>query len=255
MANLRRFEWNRPHFKTALRLLVGVLLLACLSGCAYPNELRKENQVNPSEFITVVQQAIDQYHAKTGVLPIKNSDLSTPLYEKYVIDFRKLKNANLLSSVPANAFESGGIFIYVLVNVETKPEVKLMDLTASQSVVDLQNQVDAYKSKHAGELPYGIEIAPGFYYLDLNKLGGKPPEIKSTYNRQNLFTYIIHQSSGLVAIDYATDIMKLISSKSLENNVQNVPDLRELLVANSYFVPVHSFAYQWRNKQPLPYDQ
>jgi hypothetical protein len=255
MANVRRFEWNRHHFRTALRLLAGVLLLAWLSGCAYPNELRKENQINPAEFITVVQQAVDQYHTRSGVLPIKNSELTTPLYEKYVIDFRKLQKANLLSSVPTNAFESGGIFIYVLVNVETKPEVKLMDLTAHQSVVELQKLVDTYRSKHAGELPYGIEIAPGFYYLDLNKLGGQTPQVKSTYNRQNLFNYVIHASSGTVAIDYAPDIMKLISTKSLENTLQSVPDLRELLVANSYFVPARSYAYRWSDKQPLPYDE
>ncbi|MGO4273670.1 hypothetical protein AB4Z22_28210, partial [Paenibacillus sp. TAF58] len=94
---------------------VGIILclVLLLSGCAYPKEMRKENQMNPAEFITVVQQAIDLYHEKNGVLPIKNSDMTTPLYEKYVIDFGKLKKTNLLSTVPANAFESGGIFIYV----------------------------------------------------------------------------------------------------------------------------------------------
>jgi hypothetical protein len=229
--------------------------LVWLGGCAYPNELRKENQVNPAEFITVVQQAIDQYRTKTGVLPIKNSDMKTPLYEKYVIDFGKLQRANLLSTVPANAFEKGGIFMYVLVNVETKPEVKLMDLTAYQSVVDLQKQVEDYKSKHAGALPIGIQIAPDFYYMDMQKLGAKAPAVKSTYNRQILINYIIQESTGTVAIDYAPDIMKVITSKQLESKLGSVPDLRELLVANFYFVPARSFAYRWSDKQPLPYQQ
>lgn len=52
---------------------VGIFLSLALllSGCAYPKELRKENQINPAEFITVVQQAVDLFHEKTGVLPIK----------------------------------------------------------------------------------------------------------------------------------------------------------------------------------------
>jgi hypothetical protein len=245
----------RLYGQQAKLFLLCVLLMAFLSGCAYPSELRKENQINPAEFITVVQQAVDQFHTRSGVLPIKNSDMSTPLYEKYVIDFGKLKRANMLSTVPANAFESGGIFMYVLVNVEIKPEVKLMDLAAYQSVVDLQKQVGTYQSKHAGELPYGIKIAPGFYYLDMKKLGVKEQEVKSTYNRQNFFNYVIHESSGIVTIDYAPDIMKLISSKSLESKLQTGQDLRELLVENSYFVPVRSLAYKWSEGQPLPYDE
>jgi hypothetical protein len=181
--------------------------------------------------------------------------MKTPLYEKYVIDFGKLLKANLLSTVPANAFERGGIFMYVLVNAETKPEVKLMDLTAYQSVVELQKQVEDYKSKHAGALPIGIQITPGFYYLDMQKLGSKAPTVKSTYNRQSLINYVIQESTGTVAIDYAPDIMKVITSKQLESKLESVPDLRELLVANSYFVPARSFAYRWSDKQPLPYQQ
>jgi hypothetical protein len=245
----------KRYLRTSFSFLAGVLLLVWLSGCAYPNELRKENQANPSEFITVVQQAIDQYRTKTSVLPIKNSDMTTPLYEKYVIDFGKLQRVNLLSTIPANAFEKGGIFMYVLVNVETKPEVKLMDLTAYQSVVELQKQVEDYKSKHAGALPIGIQITPGFYYLDMQKLGSKAPTVKSTYNRQSLINYVIQESTGTVAIDYAPDIMKVITSKQLESKLESVPDLRELLVANSYFVPARSFAYRWSDKQPLPYQQ
>jgi hypothetical protein len=49
--------------------------------------------------------------------------------------------------------------------------------------------------------------------------------------------------------------MKVIASKQLENKLDSVPDLRELLAANSYFVPARSFAYRWSDKQPLPYPQ
>jgi hypothetical protein len=244
----------RNHTRGIGKLCAALVLLLWLCGCAYPNELRKENQINPSEFITVVQQAVDQFHARTGVLPIKNSDMTTPLYEKYVIDFRKLEKGNFLTSVPANAFESGGIFLYVLVNAETKPEVKLMDLSAYQSVVELQKQVGDYKIKHNGELPYGEKIAAGFYYLSMDKLQIKSPQIKSTYNRQTFFNYVIHEASGKVAIDYAPDLMKLIQSKSLQSTLKSEQDLRDLLVTNSFFVPAQSFPYIWISNQPQPAD-
>ncbi|MFD0694843.1 hypothetical protein ACFQZT_12125 [Paenibacillus sp. GCM10027628] len=236
------------------RMCAALCLIVLLSGCAYPKELRKENQINPAEFITLVQQAVDQFHEKSGVLPIKNSDMTTPLYEKYVIDFGKLQKMHLLSSVPANAFESGGIFLYVLVNVETKPQVKLMDLSAYQSVEDVQKKVDDYKVKHNGSLPSGIEINDVFEYVDFNKLGIKSPEIKSDFYRQNFITYMVHKQSGKVAIDYGMDIMKMIQSGSLESSLKPDQDLRELLVTKSYFVPIRSFSYYWQNNQPMPQD-
>lgn len=234
--------------------LLGLICLVLLGGCAYPNELRKENQVNPREYITVVQQAVEQFHTKTGVLPIKNSDMHTPLYEKYVIDFNKLQKNGYLSEVPANAFEKGGIFMYVLVHAETKPVVKLMDLPAYQSVIEVQKQVDEYKTKNNGKLPFGEKITQGFYYLDFEQLGRKNPNMKSTYNRQSFFSYIVHESSGQVAIDYGPDLMKLIQAKKLENDIQAEQDLRELLVEHSFFVPGRSYPYYWKGGQPLPGD-
>lgn len=232
-----------------ITLLCMVLLL---SGCAYPQEMRKENQINPAEFITVVQQAIDLYHEKNGVLPIKNSEMTTPLYEKYVIDFPKLKKTNLLSTVPANAFESGGIFIYVLVDVETKPVVKLMDLSAYQSTQDVQKMVDDYKVKHEGKLPPGIAINEAFDYVDFEKLGKKSPDIKSVFNRKNVISYLLNKQTGEVAIDYAMDIALMIQNNSLGSSIKPDEDLREILVKKSYFVPIRSYAYLWQNNQPMP---
>lgn len=231
---------------------IGLCMVLLLSGCAYPKELRKENQINPAEFITVVQQAIDLYREKNGVLPIKNSEMTTPLYEKYVIDFAKLKRTNLLSTVPANAFESGGIFIYVLVDVETKPVVKLMDLSAYQSTQDVQKKIDDYKVKHEGNLPPGIAINEAFDYVDFDKLGMKSPDIKSVYNRKNEISFLLNKHTGEVAIDYAMDITQMIQSNSLAGSIKPEQDLREILVNKSYFVPIQSYAYLWQNNQPMP---
>ncbi len=235
----------------AKRVAIAIISLIMLSGCMYPGELRKENQVNPSEYMTVVQQAVNQFHTKNGVLPIKNSDMSTPIYEKYVIDFGKLQKGGYLSDIPANAFESGGVFMYVLVNPESKPEVKLIDLTAYQAAVDIQKLADDYRKKHNGEIPKGEKIAPSFYYLDFEKLGSKLPSIRSAYNRQSFIHFIIDES-GRVTIDYGPDLMKLIESKGLAGSLEPGQDLRELLVAESYFVPVWSAPFRWSQNQPLP---
>jgi hypothetical protein len=238
-----------------LKIWAAALLIAAMalvSGCMYPNELRKQNTANPSEFIPVVQNAVDQFHAKTGVLPIKNSELDTPIYEKYPIDFKKLQEHGLMSSPPLNSFEAGGVFIYVLINAETKPEVKLLELSTIQSVGDVQAWVDDYKKKNGGRLPKGNEIAPYFYYVDFEKLGKKSPQVKSVYNRQSFINYIVHES-GTVAIDYAPDLMAAINAQGGPAKLKPGQDLRELLPANSFFVPAKSFAYKWENNQPTPY--
>ncbi|KIL41590.1 hypothetical protein SD70_06620 [Gordoniibacillus kamchatkensis] len=228
------------------------LLTVLAAGCMYPNELRKQNTANPAEFIPVVQGAVDRFHAKTGVLPIKNSEEDTPIYEKYMIDFKKLQEHGLISTPPVNSFESGGLFLYVLVHPETKPEVKLLELSTYQSAGDVQNWVNDYKKKNGGQLPKGEQIAPYFYYVDFGKLGKKPPQVKSVYNRNSFINYIVHES-GQVAIDYAPDLMLYIKAKGGEGALKPDEDLRELLVQDSLFVPGKSFPYRWENGQPIPY--
>lgn len=248
---MKLYRIKAEHKKSlAAALLLAVLMLA--SGCMYPNELRKQNTANPSEFIPVVQNAVDQFHAKTGVLPIKNSEEDTPIYEKYPIDFKKLQERGLMSSPPLNSFEAGGIFMYVLVNPETKPEVKLLELSTLQSVGDVQSWVNDYKKKNGNQLPKGNGITDYFYYIDFAKLGKKPPQVKSVYNRQSFINYIVHES-GTVAIDYAPDIMTAINAKGGSDKLKPDQDLRELLVQDSFFVPGKSFAYKWENNQPTPY--
>ncbi|WP_248925419.1 hypothetical protein [Paenibacillus hamazuiensis] len=235
-----------------LILLAGCVFL--LSGCLYPKELRKENLVAVQESILLVQNAIDQYHAKTGVFPIKNSEETTPIYEKYMIDFKKLKERGFISNTPANAFENGGTNIYVLVDPETKPTVKLMDLAAFQKTVELQRLVDEYRSKHGGELPKGAELAPHFYDVDYVKLNTKPMQVPSVYSRQLTLSFILHES-GQVALDYTAEIIRLIERKSLQAKLDPKQDLRQLLVGESPYVPARSYPYYWDGKQPIPADK
>lgn len=236
--------------KAWLRSAMVAVLCIALSGCMYPNEMKKQNQIASGEYLMLVQNAIDQYKAKTGVLPIKNSDETTPLYEKYPIEFSKLKG-RYLSEVPANAFENGGTAIYVLVDAETKPTVKMMDLTSFQQTVEIQKRVDEYKAKTGGQLPLGAAVSQGFHYIDFDKLKMKPEQVRSVYSPQVLLPFLVHDS-GHVAIDYAPEMMRIIDKQQLQSKLDGNQDLRELLVKNSGFVPSRSYAYRWQNNTPVP---
>lgn len=240
------------HTRIGAMMVILPLMAILLSGCMYPKELRKENLGNPEEFITVVQGAIDKFREKTGgMLPIKNSTMDTPLYEKYKVDFKKLQQYGLLTAIPGNAFESGGNFYYVMMNVETDPTVKLLDIASYQSVNQLQEKVNDYIRINNGEIPSGEQVSEGFYQLDFAKLQTDQPKLSSVYNRQNQLAYLI-EDSGKVTIDYAFDLMKLIDAKGVAGDLTGDEDLRELLIEHTPFVPIQSVPYRWVNKHPIP---
>ncbi|MFE7152032.1 hypothetical protein ACFVIJ_16925, partial [Heyndrickxia sporothermodurans] len=102
--------------------------IAFLSGCMYPQDKLAKNQVPYESQIEEVQKAVNKFQKDNdGILPIKTKDQSTPIYEKYPIDFKKMI-PNYLSDAPGNSYENGGIFQYVLIDVENKPKVKIFDL-------------------------------------------------------------------------------------------------------------------------------
>ena len=65
------------------------------------------------------------------LLPIKTRD-ETDIYIKYPIEFSKIVPA-YTEKIPSNAYETGGIYQYVLMDVEENPTVKLVDLTISRA--------------------------------------------------------------------------------------------------------------------------
>lgn len=229
------------------QLLFCTLIFSLVSGCMYPDDQRTENRVSPSESVFLVQHAVDEYHKATGVLPIKNSTMNTPIYEKYILNFRLLKQQNLLSTIPANAFENGGTNYYVLIDVEQKPAVKLLDLVAMQQVADLKREVEAYQAKHSQKLPLGDFVASGFYQLDFGKMGKSVEQVKSVYSDQYL-SFLIHES-GDIAIDYAPEIMKMLTKLQIKSPDPKT-DLRTYLTADSYYVPAKSYPYYWADEQP-----
>jgi hypothetical protein len=235
--------------KRYFTLLIIPLLL---SGCVYGNEIKQQNAPATSEYISVVQGAVDQYIKRNGVPPIQNKVEDTPIYEKYLVDFTKLRNYNMISMVPANAFENGGTAIYVLVNIEIKPQVKLMDLPSYQQMVELQRQVDVFIKKNK-ILPKGEAVAEHFYRLAADKLSLKKTQIQSPYSRQ-LLEIVIHDS-GRIAIDYTPDLLKAMNKSGLQQSYDPKLDLRTVLVEQAFFVPGWSYPYKWKDNQPTISDQ
>ncbi|MEX2460979.1 MAG: hypothetical protein WD469_06705 [Paenibacillaceae bacterium] len=229
-----------------------ILIAILLSGCVYGNEIKQQNAPATSEFIGVVQSAVDQYIKRNGVPPIQNKEQDTPIYEKYLVDFSKLRNYNMISTVPANAFENNGTAIYVLVNVEIKPEVKLMDLPSYQQMVELQREVNTYIKKN-GTLPRGDKVAEHFYQLSMDKLSLKKKQIQSPYSHQ-LLEIVIHDS-GRIAIDYTPELLKAMNKSGLQPSDDSMLDLRSILVEQAFFVPAWSYPYHWKDNQPTISEQ
>lgn len=230
------------------RLAVSLLLVSfLLSGCLYGGQVVRENAPASGEYMLLVQNAIEQYQQRTGVLPIKTRDSDTPVYEKYHIDFKKLQDSGLLSLIPTNSFENGGTAIYVLVNVETEPTVKLLDLVSYQAMAKMQQQVSEYIHRN-GSLPAAEQMREGLYWLDVDKLGRNAQNIKSPITGQTLPVLI--NEAGKLFIDYTLDFSKLLSSTEVERPAEG-SDLREFLVAQSNFVPVWSLPYQLVGEEPV----
>jgi urocanate hydratase len=229
-----------------------LLIPLLLSSCVYGNQIKQQNAPAAGEFINVVQGAVDQYIQHNGVPPIQNKEADTPIYEKYLIDFNKLINYNMISTIPSNAFENGGTAIYVLVNIEAKPQVKLMDLTSYQQMVDLQREVDLYIKK-TGQLPKGDAVAEHFYLLAADKFAKKKTQIQSPYSHQ-LLNVVIHDT-GRIALDYTPELLKAMNKSGLKQTSDIQMDLRSFLVEQAFFVPAWSYPYRWKNDQPMISEQ
>lgn len=216
-----------------------ILFLFLLTGCLYPESEKVQNNVPVDLHITSVEQAIALYQKETGVYPILNSTIDTPIYEKYRIDMNKLY-PRYLAYLPANAFENGGTNLYVIVDIETSPKVRLIDLNTSSKVENIQRLVNEYTLKK-GEIPAGEKNALYVYNIDYNKLKADKPNIISPFTGRAL--PLLLTSTGEVFVDYTLDIgIFMNQGYSYHGN-----DARDVLVQNSFFVPVKSLKYEFAN--------
>lgn len=234
------------HTRTLAALITMLFVLLALSGCMYPDDRLKQNQAAPKDAIRNVQAAIDQYFSETSMLPIKNSTAETPVYEKFQIDLAKLQRTGYLSDIPSAAFEKGGNYYFLVIDEETKPRVKLMDILTYQKINDIQNWVTTYVQT-SGELPKGEQMYAGFYQIDYKTMKRTPPDIRSVFSGQTVQALV--DENGVVYTDYGIDIMQFIQ-KSGQKTFDSELDLRTLLVDGSDFVPVKAPAYRWVQNEP-----
>jgi hypothetical protein len=228
-----------------------VMILLLTSGCLYPQDQTPGQDASARESVLTVQDAVNRYKESTGLLPIQNAKASVPVYEKYRIDFGKLKRMGYVSSVPQAAFENGGSYVFLIIDEETKPQVKLLDLTVYQGIAAVQKKVDDYRNAHSGNNPAGAEVYPGFRILDFDKLGGSKPDLQSMYSRSPLELMV--DDRGRVYADYGVDIAAAVAKTHSPPKADE--DLRHRLADASYYAPVKSPVYRWVGDGPKAFAQ
>jgi hypothetical protein len=225
-------------------LFIFTCSMILLTGCMYPEDKRVQNETPYQDQVQAVQSAIIQFQEDNGgILPIKTSDAATPIYQKYLIDFKRIV-PEYMADPPGNAFESGGVFQYVIVHAETDPTVKIFDLRIAETLSELNLRVNVQ-----GYPPFKEKIAENVYTLDYKKLGyEEEPYVVSPFTNKNL-SFVINGKAE-VFVDYRSDLYEAL--KEGEHGYQTGEDIRDLLLKNSLFVPVYSLPYTIDEKTKEP---
>lgn len=227
-------------------MFLALMFLIGLSGCLYPEDRKLENQIPYQAQIESVQSAVLTYQQNEGVLPIKTRDQTTPIYRKYPINFSTLV-PRYLPEPPGNSFENGGVYQYVLINVETTPEVKLLDLEVTESIREVRLRLNHYIGQN-GYPPVKEIVSDRRYKLDYEALGYKvAPTVTSRLTGEAL--PIMIDDNGVLFVDYRADLKALLEANA--PNVQEGDDLRLLYTENSYFVPAYSVPYTIHDDEPV----
>lgn len=231
-----------------LKLISLLFIIFFLSGCLYPKAQLEKNQIPKQVQLETVQNAVEQYQEKqNGLLPIKTKPQDTPIFQKYQLDFSKLKQNALIGELPGTSFENGGYYQYVIIHPETNPTVKVLDLRNTETLRSIQVKVAFYEESHQYP-PFGDQIARGVYELDYKKLGlQEEPMIDSPYSEQMLPVYL--NARGEVLIDYRKDLFTYL--KDQEHDYEPGEDIRYLLTDHAPFVPGYSEKYTVKNGEPI----
>ncbi|WP_077299664.1 hypothetical protein [Virgibacillus pantothenticus] len=235
-------------YTTYGKITIVILITILLSGCLYPDEQLSKNQVPNQDQLEAVQSAVEQYREQNGgLVPIRTKDSDTPIFQKYLLDFSKLKEANILTEIPGNAYENGGVYQYTLITPEDNPRVKLIDLRISEAIRSVNVKLDIYRDEHLYP-PFKEEIADGIYTIDYEKLGlDATPTVVSPYSKENL--PIIMDTDGKLYVDYRIDLNQALQEE--EHNYEPGDDIRYVLADNTPFVPVYSLPYTVEKGEPV----
>lgn len=230
--------------KKYVQLLFAALLAFILTGCMYPEGKLQQNQTPYEDQVQSVQTAITKFREDNGgILPIKNADENTPIYQKYKIDFKRLV-PEYLAEPPGNAYESGGVFQYVLVDVEENPTVKIFDLRIPETIGEIKLRI-----KTQGYPAYKEKVADHVYILDFKKLGfAEEPYVISPYTNKNL-PFVI-SGNAEIYVDYRIDLYEIM--QKTDHGYKPGDDIRDLLWQDSMFVPAYSLPYTIEEKTGDP---
>jgi len=233
--------------KRTIPLIFISLLLLIVSGCLYPQSELAKHQEPQEEQLQRVQEAVLQYKEQTnGLMPIHTTENDVPRYEKYIIDFTALRDAQLLNEIPGTAFENGGYYQYVIITPEEDPRVKLIDLRITEKLREVNVKLDIYRQKHLYP-PYGEQIAPDIYQLNYEKLGLKEePMVVSPYSNEQL--PILITTEGQLIVDYRLDLQLAIEEYGVDESSE---DIRYILEDNYPFVPAYSVPYIVEDGEPI----
>ncbi|WP_449536760.1 hypothetical protein [Ferdinandcohnia sp. Marseille-Q9671] len=225
--------------RITLQLLAIVFLVTLLTGCMYPEDKLAKNQIPYEDQIASVQRAVDQFQQdSSGLLPIKTRDMETPIYQKYPIDFNRL-SPRYIAEPPGNSYEAGGVYLYVLVDVETKPTVKLLDVRISEQISELNLRVHMYRQSN-GYAPFKEQLNTNVFTLDYSKLGLKEePFVVSPFSGKNLPLLITNTNE--IFVDYRMDLYEYLTKH--DHTFKPGDDIRDILINNSLFVPTNSLPY------------
>ncbi|WP_047980039.1 hypothetical protein [Ornithinibacillus contaminans] len=234
--------------KYTYRTILIALLLLILSGCMYPTSELDKNQVPNEVQLEMVQAAVEHYQEQTGgLLPIRTKSNDTPIFEKYLIDFTTLKESNSIADVPGNAYENGGVYQYAILNPETNPQVKLIDLRLTEAIRSVKIRVNAFRDKHIYP-PFGERIDDGIFEIDYDKIGiDSPPLIDSPYSDVTL--PLVMDANGEIYVDYRIDLNNAL--QTYEHTYQEGDDIRFILAENAPFLPAYSVPYTIKNDEPV----
>lgn len=213
----------------------------------YPEDELAQHQISNDTQLQVVQHAVDQYvERKNGLVPIITKDNDTPIYLKYVLDFNLLKKENLIQTVPPTAFEAGGTYQYILINVEDNPIVKVIDLKVADQIRQVQQNLNIYISENTYP-PFGDKVTESIYTLNYEALRlDEPPFILSPYSGKNL--PILIRTTGELIVDYRVDLYQFM--QEYEHTYQSGEDLRKIITDNHPIAPAYSIPYQVIDGQP-----
>ena len=222
------------NMKKTIQVVLLIISAIVLSGCMYPDEMKVENQIPGQDQIDSVQRALNEFKEDTGVLPIKNRDMDTDIFIKYIIDFEKLV-PKYLSSAPSNAYEKGGIFQYVIWDAEKNPTVKLVDLRVPDKIRDVNARM---KVKEYPQ--YGKQISDYVYAINHENIGYKEPLTVASPYSNNLLPLVL-TTEGKVYVDYTIDLNLFIQEQNL--TLTEGEDIRTYLAQYYPVLPAYSLPY------------